>query len=222
MSYRFLWLAFIIAPLDWLSVSKDWRKIEYLAKPAVILALLAWLGINNGVSGEMIWFEYGLFFSLIGDVCLLFPKKLFVAGLVFFLLTQIMYTLAFNPTLPPVNIASMILAALVGITTAHVYKRISAGLAKSGQDNLKIPFLIYSIAISLMLLSATLTLIRPSWEACLAILVSSGAILFFISDLILSWNRYVNPIPNGRLLTIVPYHLGQFGIMIGAALHYLG
>ena len=75
MSYRFLWLAFIIAPLDWLSVSKDWRKIEYLAKPAVILALLAWLGINNGVSGEMIWFEYGLFFSLIGDVCLLFPKS---------------------------------------------------------------------------------------------------------------------------------------------------
>jgi alkenylglycerophosphocholine/alkenylglycerophosphoethanolamine hydrolase len=222
MSYRFLWLAFTIAPLDWLSVSKDWRKIEYLAKPAVILSLLAWLGINNGVSGEMIWFGYGLFFSLIGDICLLFPNKLFVAGLVCFLLTQITYTLAFNPTFPPVNIASMILAALVGITTAQVYKRISAGLAKSGHDNLKIPFLIYSIAISLMLLSATLTLIRPSWEACSAILVSSGAILFFISDLILSWNRYVNPIPNGRLLTIVTYHLGQFGIIIGAALHYLG
>lgn len=221
MSYLFLWIAIIIAPLDWLAVAFDWRKIEYLAKPAVILALLAWLGMNDGVSGEMIWFEIGLLFSLIGDICLLFPKKLFIVGLVSFLLTHIAYTIGLNPTLPPVNIASMILAVLVGITTAQIHNRMAAGLTKKGQENLKIPILIYAIAISLMLLSALLTLVRPSWEAFFAIFVSTGAMLFYISDGLIGWNRFVNPIPNGRLFTMVTYHIGQFGIIVGAALHYL-
>jgi len=221
MSYLFLWIAIITAPIDWLAVEKGWRIIEYLAKPAVILALLAWLGKNNGVNGGMIWFVIGLLFSLIGDICLLFPKKLFVVGLVSFLFTHIAYMIGLNPTLPPMNIASIILAVLVGITAAQIHNRITDGLSNKGQENLKILILIYTIAISLMLLSALFTLVRPSWEAFLAILVSTGAMLFYISDSLIGWNRFVNPIPNGRLLTMVTYHIGQFGIIVGAAFHYL-
>ena len=221
MSYQLLWIAIIIAPLDWLSVAKDWRKIEYIAKPAVILALLAWLGFHDGVGGKMIWFVIGLLFSLIGDICLLFPNKLFIVGLVSFLLTHIAYIIGLNPTLPPVNIASVILAVLVGITAAQIHNRIKSGLTIQGEENLKTPILIYTTVISLMLLSALLTLVRPSWDPFLAILVSTGAMLFSISDWLIGWNRFVNPIPSGRLITIVTYHIGQFGIIVGATLHYL-
>lgn len=221
MSYQFLWIAIFIASLDWLSVAKDWRKIEYIVKPAVILALIAWLGINDGVGGEMIWFVIGLLFSLIGDICLLFQNKLFIVGLVSFLLTHIAYIIGLNPTLPPVNIASVILAVLVGITAAQIHNRIKSGLTIQGEENLKTPILIYTTVISLMLLSALLTLVRPSWDPFLAILVSTGAMLFSISDWLIGWNRFVNPIPSGRLITIVTYHIGQFGIIVGATLHYL-
>lgn len=34
----------------------------------------------------------------------------------------------------------------------------------------------------------------------------AGALLFFYSDAILAWNRFVKPIPLGRIINIVPYH----------------
>jgi len=46
-----------------------------------------------------------------------------------------------------------------------------------------------------------------------------GAFLFYISDLILAWNRFVAPIQNGRLLNIVAYHLGQIALIVGVAMH---
>jgi uncharacterized membrane protein YhhN len=40
-----------------------------------------------------------------------------------------------------------------------------------------------------------------------------GAVLLFASDGILGWNRFVVPLRHGRLLTRIPYHLGQ-GLLI--------
>jgi len=55
-----------------------------------------------------------------------------------------------------------------------------------------------------------------------ALLVSCGAVLFLASDGMLAWNRFVAPFPHVRLHIMYTYHLGQFGIMIGAALHFVG
>ena len=221
MSYLFLWIALIIATIDWLAVAKDWQRVEYLAKPAVIVALLVWLGANDGFSGWMIWFGIGLLFSLIGDICLMLPGGFFRAGLYSFMLTNIAYIIGFNPTLPPVNIASLALAALVGITTAQIYNKVNAGVSRKGQENLRIAVLLYTVVLCLMLLSALQTLVRPSWDALSAISVSIGALLFFISDSLISWNKFVNVIPNGRFYIIITYHLSQFSIIVGAGLHYL-
>ncbi len=42
-----------------------------------------------------------------------------------------------------------------------------------------------------------------------AALAIAGATLFVASDAVLGWNRFVAPLPRGRLSTHVPYHLGQ-------------
>jgi uncharacterized membrane protein YhhN len=222
MSYFFLALALLIAILDWIAVARNWKKLEYIAKPGVMLALLAWLWQVGGFQGQMLWFAAGVVFSMAGDIFLMLPREQFIAGLVSFLLAHLSYTAGFNPTLPPFNLLSLVLALIVAVTAAQIYRRVAGGLAASGQNALKLPVLVYTIVISLMLLSALLTLLRPDWLPTPAWIVSAGALLFFLSDTFLAWNKFVAPLPYGKLRVIVTYHLGQILIVLGAALHYLG
>jgi hypothetical protein len=64
-------------------------------------------------------------------------------------------------------------------------------------------------------------LIRPDWSTGPALLSSAGALLFFASDGLLAWNKFVEKLRYGKLLVIITYHLGQVLIVLGAALHYL-
>jgi uncharacterized membrane protein YhhN len=221
MSYTFFFLALIIAILDWIAVARKWKRIEYFAKPATMLALLAWLGINGGFQGSMLWFALGLLFSLGGDVFLMLPREQFILGLISFLIGHICYLIGFNSTALVINSASLILLVVVLFTGYQVYRRVATGLQAGGNSKLKLPVLIYSIVISLMLFSALSTLIRPDWRIIAAVLASSGALLFFISDTTLALNKFVAPIPNGRVIVMVTYHLGQILIALGAALRFL-
>ena len=38
MSYLFLWLALVIAVVDWVAVAKEWKPLDYFAKPGVMVA----------------------------------------------------------------------------------------------------------------------------------------------------------------------------------------
>jgi alkenylglycerophosphocholine/alkenylglycerophosphoethanolamine hydrolase len=221
MPYFFLALALLIAILDWIAVARSWKSLEYFAKPGVMLALLAWLWQVGGFQGQMLWFAAGLLFSMAGDIFLMLPREQFIAGLVAFLLAHLCYLGGFNPTLPPLNLLSLVLALIVAITAAQIFRRVAGGLDTSGQSALKLPVLVYTIVISLMLLSALLTLLRPEWLPVPALLVSAGAMLFFLSDTFLAWNKFVATLPNGKLRVIITYHMGQILIVLGAALHYL-
>jgi uncharacterized membrane protein YhhN len=48
--------------------------------------------------------------------------------------------------------------------------------------------------------------------------VATGGALFFASDTILAWNRFVQPFDGARLLTRITYHLGQVGLVVGMSL----
>lgn len=220
MAFTFIWVALIIAAIDWIAVAKSWKPLEYIAKPGVMVALLVWVWAINGYSGPMLWFALGLVFSLFGDIFLMLPREQFIAGLISFLLAHIAYLVGFFQTTPPLNIVSLILAVLVGITAFRIYRSIAAGLATSGNQALRPPVLIYTIVISLMLWSALLTLVGKEWLPVQALLAAGGALLFFLSDTFLAWNKFVSPIRHGKLLVIITYHLGQIMIILGAGLHY--
>lgn len=221
MSYIFFGLALALAIVDWAAVGKNWKILEYIAKPGVMLALLLWLWGLNGLAGPLAWFAAALVFSLAGDVFLMLPREQFIAGLISFLLAHLAYVVGFNTAPLSPSLAALLLAVLVAITALRLYRAIAAGLAARGQARLRSPVLIYSIVISLMVLSALLTLVRPEWAALPAWLVSAGAVLFFISDSTLAWNRFVHPLRGSRLTVIITYHLGQALIILGAALQYL-
>jgi len=224
MSFVFPGIALLVAVVDWIAVAARSRTLEYVAKPGVMVVLLAWLWQVSGFQGSLLPFALGVFFSLWGDVFLMLPRERFVAGLVSFLLAHIAYLIGFNLTPPPLNLAAAVLVVLVAPVGVRLYRRIAAGLDASGRSRLKTPVLIYSIVISLMLISALLTLVRPNsdWPTWAALAASAGALLFFLSDSFLAWNKFVEPLPYGKLGVHLTYHLGQILIVTGAVLHYLG
>ena len=56
-----LWLilAILFASLQVLAVSKNVQRLEYLAKPAVMICLFLWLFANTGLQGHAFWFGAG-------------------------------------------------------------------------------------------------------------------------------------------------------------------
>ncbi|MDO8754599.1 MAG: lysoplasmalogenase [Anaerolineales bacterium] len=213
--------AFVFAALEALAVSKNWLRLEYIAKPAVMLALFFWLWTSAGLNGALLWFGLGLFLSLVGDVLLMIsPDRLFLAGLAAFLLAHVAYVIGFNIPVPEMSVWGIALAVIIGVGGARVIRRIMDALTAQGQGRMRMPILVYSIAISLMILSALLKLTDVKWEAGAALLVSLGAILFYISDIILAWNKFVAPIQHGRIYNIAAYHLGQIALIAGVVAQY--
>jgi len=215
-----LWLFFLAALGNWLSVSKQWKRLEYLTKPAAILTLLAWLWSVSGFEGYLAWFAAGLAFSLAGDIFLVLPKERFIAAWLAFLSAHICYVIGLNPTFLPINLASLLLAVVVGLVAFRLVSVILRGLKSSGDTRLQAPIILYGFVISVMLLSALLTLVRSNWFEGPALMVSAGAILFFVSDAALALNRFTAPIRQGRLIIMSTYHIGQALIITGSFLHY--
>ena len=220
-------LFLLIAILDWVAVAKSWKKIEYTAKPTAMLVLLGFL-LLAGAFGSLplICFALGICFSLAGDVCLMFSythfsDRWFIPGLVAFLLAHVAYIIGLNMPLPDVSpIWSLGIAVILALTAARILRRILAGVRQKGLRRLVRPVGIYGTVITLMLLSALLTLNSPTWKISASALVALGAALFYFSDILLAWNKFVNPLKLDRLANMIPYHLGQFALIAGVILQY--
>jgi uncharacterized membrane protein YhhN len=212
----------VIAVVDWVAVAKGWKKIETIAKPATMVLLFATLAFAGGFGATpLIFFGLGIVFSLAGDIFLLLSTRWFIAGLAAFLMAHVSYIIGLNT---PIGDASPLWAIVIGIilalATARVLRPILAGLREKGQGKLVIPVVVYGTVITIMLLSAILTIYRTDWKTSASGLVSLGAILFYFSDIILAWNRFVKPIKNGRLVNMVAYHLGQIALITGVILQF--
>jgi len=212
-----------VAILDWIAVAKGWKKIEYLAKPLTMVALFLLLALVGRLSSlPLVFFGVGILFSLAGDVFLMFSDRWFILGLVSFLLAHVAYIIGFNIPLPAVSLTwALVVALVLAFSAARLLRGIVAGLAAKGQGKLIVPVIVYGVVITLMLLSAMLTLFRADWpSAAAAGLVSIGAMLFFFSDAILAWNKFVAPIKNGRLVNMMTYHLGQIALIVGVLIQF--
>ena len=220
-------LLFLIAALDWLAVARNWKKLEYLAKPAAMLVLLGMLAVLGGFGSlPLVCFSLGIFFSLTGDVFLMvsyarFSDRWFIPGLAAFLLAHVSYIVGLNSPLPDVSpIWSFGLAIILALTAARLLRRIVAGVYQKGLARLVRPVGLYGIVITLMVLSALLTLYNPAWKTSAASLVAAGAILFYFSDVLLAWNKFVRPFNNGRLANMILYHLGQAALVTGVLIQF--
>ena len=230
MAMLFLLIVLGVAALEWFFEYRDNQKGIYVTKPAVMILLIAWAWFYTDLpalmsrydTASMMWFIIGLIFSLAGDVFLMLADRFFLAGLVSFLFAHIAYTVGFEHLIPPEGsgLAAGVIAATLIVTALWLYARLAAGMERSGKSKMRFPVMIYTIVIMLMVYTALLSLFDPAWSLPSALLVSAGAVLFLISDILNGWVRFVGPIREHRILIMTTYHLGQMGLTIGAALHF--
>ncbi len=220
-------LFFLVAAFDWVAVAKNWKKVEYLAKPAAMLVLLGLMALVGGFgSVPLVCFFLGIFFSLAGDVFLMvsyarFSERWFLPGLAAFLCAHLAYIVGLNTPLPAVSpIWSLGLAIILALSAARILRRIIAGVRQKGLPRLVRPVGLYGMVITLMLLSALLAVNNPAWKISASALVATGAILFYSSDVLLAWNKFADPVKNGRLANMILYHLGQAALVAGIILQF--
>ena len=216
-------LAFIaLAAADWLTIWLGWRRVGYFTKPAAMAALLAWFGSTGHFEGVLLAFGIGFLFSLLGDILLMAGYHYFLPGLSAFLLAHLAYILAFNQPQPQLSPAFFLLGAAVLLVWLAILARLDSAMrASKAHNRMRIPVAVYSGVIALMLFSALLTLFRPDWQLPAAALAAGGGFLFFISDTMLAYDRFVRPFPRARFWVRVTYHTGQFGLAAGALLRFL-
>jgi len=209
-------LALLFAGMESLAIWRGWQRVEYLAKPAVILSLIAGLVVSTGLQGSAFWFGLGLFFSLLGDAILLSsPEKLFLAVLIVFLLTHICYLIGFRQQMLAPSAWSLVLISIILLNAVRLLRRIVGSMRAKGLNRLVYPVIVYGLVVSLMLFAAMSTLSDHDWNIGAAFLVSIGAFLFWLSDLLLAWNKFVSPRKIGQLPIVLLYHLGQIGLIAG-------
>jgi uncharacterized membrane protein YhhN len=105
--------------------------------------------------------------------------------------------------------------AVIMLSGVRLLRRIVSSMHTRARQGLVKPVVFYGLLISLMLAAAMSTLSDPAWKAGAALLVSAGAFLFWASDLMLAWNKFVSPLQSGRIAIIVAYYLGQIGLIAG-------
>ena len=217
-----LMLALIAALAEAVAVQRNIKKLEFFAKPAVMIFLWIWLYESTALQGVTFWFGIGIFMSLLGDMALLDSSdRMFLLGLVAFLLTHVFYLIGFKDELLNFTAWSTVLILFIYVNSARLLRRIASAMQANGKGALSIPVIVYGLVISLMLYAAMATMYDPAWKTSAALLVTVGAILFWISDLVLAWNKFVSPLKRGRILNILSYHLGQIGLIAGVINQFL-
>lgn len=200
-------LAGVAALVDWWSVATGRHEVERIAKPLTMaLLIVVAVFLEPQSAAVRSWFVVGLLLSLIGDVLLMLQREMFVPGLGAFLAAHVAFTVG----LALAGIA--VIAALVGLAVALIAifvigRRIQQSAAES-EAKLAAPVASYIAAISAMLVAAAGTT---------NLVAIGGAALFYASDAILGWNRFVSPIRNGRVLTMMTYHSAQ-ALLVAALL----
>lgn len=188
------------------------KKQIYVFKPVSTL-LVIYVALLSFSTPEVdpaytLWITLGLILSLGGDLALMFDSnRAFRIGLLLFLLAHVVYAIAFtvpNGFYPQ----DLITGAALLLLAMGIYQYLRPGLGK-----MKGPVLVYVLIICLMVNRAISTFFGDAFSITQAWLITIGAILFMLSDLVLAINRFRHPFKANRL-SLFLYYGGQLLIAL--------
>jgi uncharacterized membrane protein YhhN len=209
------------ALVDWAAVARSAVGLEYVAKPAVLVALTTACAVLPASHTDLVdrrwWFVAALAWCLVGDVLLMLPGNLFVPGLIAFLLAHVLYIVGFlqppsPPGVPPFAFSTTGLAVAAGLAAAYAVvpaALLFGALRRDGHRSLMAPVAVYLVAILTMAVVAANVGVPAA---------SAGAALFVVSDTVLALNRFVRPTRHGNTAVHITYHLAQ-GLLVLSLLH---
>jgi len=180
----------------------------------IAVALLSFLEPNRNLTYS-IGILVGLLLSFGGDIALMLKEKpkSFMVGLALFLLAHVAYTVVFwmLGRFSAWDIVSAVILLAAGIILYRLFK---PNLGK-----MRIPVIVYILVISLMVNRAFSAFASPIFSNAQAWMISLGAVLFYISDVILAAARFWKPWQYHRI-SLAFYYAGQ--LLIALAASYFG
>lgn len=204
-AFLLLALALVAACGDWVAVQQGHKVLEYVCKPLTMVLLVgAALALDPHDDAVRTWFVVALVLCLIGDVVLMLPQDLFVFGLASFLLGHIAYIVGMHVDGVEGGrflIGIVLVMAVLAVLGTVILRGVRAG----PEPRLAGPVVAYMFVISAMVASA----IGVGHVSGIA-----GAGLFYVSDALIAWNRFLRETRHGRLAIIITYHLAQIGLVL--------
>lgn len=189
------------------------EHLRIFTKPLIIptLAMTYFFSIDKKTGFFKDAVALALFFSWMGDI-LLQLKGMFIPGLLSFLIAQIAYTKFFISTRSPqtsfFKLRPVMLIAVMAYLIELMY------LLWPTLGKLKIPVLIYGIAISTMLSAALWQYQKLENKTASFFII--GAFFFVTSDSILALDKFRQPFDNAGMYIMTTYIIAQLFIVLGA------
>jgi alkenylglycerophosphocholine/alkenylglycerophosphoethanolamine hydrolase len=184
------------------------KQLKVLKNLSILLKVLTTLTLFLAVLSDSVFLNhnnkvellvaFGLLSGALGDFFLEFDR-FFIPGMGAFLLGHIFYVLGFYKMWGIPSFGIIVTLLLSGFGYFLFLKRF---LSKE-----KLAVFLYVLAICTMVAFSSVRIVA-----------FSGAILFFLSDLLLSYDKYVRRIPNRDLLVLSLYFAGQLFISLSVVL----
>ena len=200
--YLFVVLFIFISFLDVLGLLMKVSLLELIAKPLIILSLMA-IYISS-VKKKNYWFLTALFFSFLGDVFLLDKNNMFLLGIAAFLITQLIYIKIIMGHLEKSTLANKMTAILpfAGFFLVLIY------ILFENLDGYLWPVVIYGLTISMFGVVSLLNYITKKTTSTRLLLL--GALLFIASDSMIALNKFYEPQEFYSVLIMITYILAQY------------
>lgn len=185
--------------------------LVFYLKPALLLPLIVAAFISKNFKNKII-LAVALVFSWIGDTLLLFVFKdaiYFILGLFAFLIAHIFYIVLFTKELKKVNGKIEFIKPILLLIVIYLIALLLVLIPHLGA--LTIPVIIYSVVISTMLYIACL--LSFYWPKPASIYLFTGAVSFILSDSILAFNKFYQPVPISGFLIMATYLYAQWALV---------
>jgi len=209
-----IWLILFIASAVTLfaGILFDLHMLYLTAKPLLMITLLFYfISASKGYPSWRFYVMAALVFSWGGDVFLM-QDGMFTAGLVSFLVAHIFYITAYQKTgaasgeLRPLDIIKFVLFGAVVMWVLY-----------PGLGGMLIPVLAYMLVLLSMGVWAHKR--RGATPMASFVMVSTGAMLFVISDGLIAINKFAWEVPAERFLVMSTYIAAQYFIVQGLLKH---
>ena len=184
--------------------------LNLITKPLLMILLAGYFVslIGNADQKFKIIILLALLFSWFGDTFLMLQRDnplFFILGLGSFLFAHIAYIVGFKKfnARAPISIQASVSIVFFLYTIALLY------VLWDGLVDMKIPVVLYAIVLTIMGVVGVIKNYRVNN------LIVVGVMLFIVSDSMIAYDKFVEPITSSRFLIMSSYILAQFLIIRG-------
>ena len=147
----------------------------------------------------------GLIFCLGGDVFLALPQeRMFLLGLVSFLLGHVLYVVCFF------YVADVSQWTMIGGLVGLLVSGLVFWWLRPHLGSMLVPVIAYVIVITVMVIGAWTVLGDTKLSYAGRLLIFIGAVSFYLSDLFVARDRFLRSEFSNRLIGLPMYYCGQF------------